>query len=111
MKLKQHIMFGPLASIGMASPAGSISVLALGVTPYSKLKKDAQGFAIHSGTASNDEQVHSVGSRIDKNGAGQGKATVELKFADGSTKKILASEAEVLCAQLVPELASINHKP
>lgn len=105
MKTKQTILFGTLASTALASTAQGISVVAHDVMPYDSLKVDRNGMKIHSGTTSAGQDVHSVHSKIEQTG---GKPAMLTLNVYGSEIKILATDAEVAFAQLLPKLASVN---
>lgn len=103
---KQIIFAGALAAIG-ANDSRSISVLALGVTPYDQLQADKGGNKVHSGIASGEQEVHSLRSSIK---FGNGKpATITLTDpVTGTMLTMSTAAAEVAFAQLLPHLAAIN---
>ncbi len=84
------------------------SLLVTGAVPYSQLKKDESGNAIHSGVASNGQEVHSLRSKIEAAKAGK-PATITLTNPSTGAKVTMTTiEAEVAFAQALPELAAIN---
>ena len=83
------------------------SLLVIGATPYNQLETTSDGFKKHSGTASGGQEVHSLMSKIVRDGGGKGKHTVQIKVG-GQEITMLTTDAEVGIAQLLGELAAIN---
>ncbi|MBI4085445.1 MAG: hypothetical protein HY432_03010 [Candidatus Liptonbacteria bacterium] len=82
-------------------------ILLTGVTPYNLLKKDDNGFAINSGTASGGQVVNSVRSKIEQLKGRPPMVTLKNP-ATGDSITMTAAEAEVAFGQTLPELAKLN---
>ena len=102
----QKVMHGALAAAGLASESSGMSVLALDVTPHSKLAIDGDGYTLHHGIASGGQAVHTVKSKIEQKAGG--KSTITLALGNGGKMTLPVADAEVAFAQLLPQLAAIN---
>lgn len=83
------------------------SVAILGVTPYGELKTDEKGFKVNSGTASGNQPVSSLRSKIEQGNNGQ-QAKITIMAPGGQSITLLATEAEVCFAQNLKPLSNVN---